>query len=54
MCYSSGVPTEQLARCFVTPISSVEDGVRRALDRHGPGATIAVIPEGPYVLPCLA
>lgn len=49
--YSEGIPDETLARCFVTPIPSVEDGIRRALDRHGPEARIAVIPKGPYVLP---
>ena len=51
--YSTGVPREQQARCFVTPIDSVEEGVERALRTHGPGASIAVLPEGPYVLPCV-
>lgn len=32
-------------------VESVEEGVDAALRRHGPDATIAVIPEGPYVLP---
>jgi nickel-dependent lactate racemase len=50
---SSGIPPDQLARCFVTPIASVEEGVARALAKHGPHATLAVIPEGPYVLACL-
>jgi nickel-dependent lactate racemase len=49
-----GVPREQLERCFVTPVPSVEEGVERALARHGPDATLAVMPEGPYVLACLA
>lgn len=33
---------------------SVEEAVARALKDHGPGAGIAVVPEGPYVLGCLA
>jgi len=51
--FSEGIPREQLARCFVTPIDSLEEGVSRALGKHGPGASIAVLPEGPYVLTCL-
>jgi len=51
--FCEGIPREQLARCFVTPIESVEGGVKRALNKHGPGASIAVLPEGPYVLACL-
>ena len=51
--FSGCIPREQLGECFVTPIDSVEDGVERALRRHGPDATIAVVPEGPYVLACL-
>jgi nickel-dependent lactate racemase len=50
---TSGIPADHLARCFVTPIGSVEEGVARALAKHGPDATIAAIPEGPYVLACL-
>ncbi len=40
-------------RLFVQPATSVEAGVEQALAALGPDATIAVIPEGPYVLPCL-
>ncbi|MBM3500013.1 MAG: nickel-dependent lactate racemase [Armatimonadetes bacterium] len=50
---SGGVPAEQLAQCHVTPVASVEEGVERALRKHGSDAAIAVIPEGPYVLACL-
>jgi lactate racemase len=51
LCFSEGIPAETLSRCFVTPISSVEAGLERALGRHGPRARIAVIPKGPYVVP---
>jgi nickel-dependent lactate racemase len=50
---TGGIPREQLQRCFVTPIGSVEEGVERALAAHGPDAGIAVMPEGPYVLACI-
>lgn len=49
--FSEGIPADVLGRCFVTPVGSVEEGIERALARHGPLARIAVIPKGPYVLP---
>lgn len=51
--YSDGIPREDLARCMVTPVDSVEEGVARALAKHGPHARIAVIPPGPYLIPYL-
>jgi hypothetical protein len=35
---------------YVEPAASVESAVAEALADHGPNATIAVIPKGPYVL----
>ncbi len=52
--YSTGIPPEQKKKLFVEPISSVEEGLEQALAEYGRGAKIAVIPEGPYVMPCLA
>lgn len=54
MNYSTGLDAETQRRLFVEPIASVEAGVAAALAEHGPDAKIAVIPEGPYVLTCLA
>jgi nickel-dependent lactate racemase len=48
---SEGLPPEELAALHVEGAASVEDAIARALERHGPDASIAVIPEGPYVLP---
>ncbi|MBI3910472.1 MAG: nickel-dependent lactate racemase [Armatimonadetes bacterium] len=53
LCYTEGIPAETLARCFVTPIPSVEAGLAQALARHGRNARIAVIPRGPYVVPVI-
>lgn len=47
---TDGLPAETLSRLFVEPAHSVEAAVANALAEHGPGATIAVIPAGPYVL----
>lgn len=51
--YSSGIPVDVQRELFVEPVPSIEQAVADALLRHGPEATIAVIPEGPYVLACL-
>lgn len=51
MMYTEGIPAETLSQCFVTPVPSVEEGIRRALDKHGSSARLAVIPRGPYVIP---
>jgi nickel-dependent lactate racemase len=53
LCYTEGIDPATLSRCSVTPVASVEAGLARALDRHGPGARIAVIPQGPYVVATL-
>ena len=51
--YSTAFRAEVQRQLFVEPVASVEAAVAEALRRHGPEATIAVIPEGPYVLACL-
>jgi nickel-dependent lactate racemase len=53
-CYTEGIDAATLVRCFVEPVPSVEAGVRQALAQHGPGARLAVIPKGPYVVPVVA
>ena len=54
MLFSEGIAPDLASRLFVTPIPSVEEGIRRALGRHGPQARIAVIPKGPYVIPAVS
>jgi lactate racemase len=51
--FTEGIPPETLEQCFVTPLASVEEGLRHAIERHGPHTRIAVIPKGPYVIPTL-
>jgi nickel-dependent lactate racemase len=48
--YTTGLTAEQVRRCRVDSVVSVEDGVAQALLKHGAQASIAVIPEGPYVI----
>jgi len=47
---TDGLKPETLRRLFVEPAESVEAAVAEALVEHGPKATIAAIPEGPYVM----
>lgn len=49
--YTDGLRDDDVRDCLVEPVPSVEAGIAQALDRHGPGATIAVVPRGPYVIP---
>ncbi len=51
---SDGLPPETLRQCFVEPVPTVEQAVADSLRDYGPKAKIAVIPKGPYVLPCVA
>ena len=51
---SNGMAPETLRRCHVEPAVSVEKAVADCLAEYGPGAKIAVIPKGPYVLPYVA
>ncbi len=46
---SDGLPPETLDGLFVEPAASVEAAVDQCLQEYGPGASIAVIPKGPYV-----
>jgi nickel-dependent lactate racemase len=46
-----GLSAEVLRRCRVEPAVSVEAAVAESLAAYGPGAKLAVIPKGPYVLP---
>jgi len=51
---SDGLSNDQLRGLFVEAADSVEQAVEDALAIHGAAARIAVVPEGPYVLPVLA
>ena len=50
---SDGLSPETLRRCLVEPASSVEAAVAECLAEYGAEAKIAVIPKGPYVMPCV-
>ena len=51
---TDGLSPDALRGCFVEPAASVEQAVADSLEEYGPGARVAVIPKGPYVLPYVA
>ena len=54
VCVTGGIPADTLAKLFVQPAASVEAAVAAAFAVHGQDAKIAVIPKGPYVIPCVS
>ena len=50
---SDGLDAATLRRCYVESAPSVEAAVEQSLLDYGPQARVAVIPKGPYVLPCV-
>ncbi len=48
--YSEGLSPEDLRRYHFLPAPSVEDGIRKLLESHGPEARWAVVPEGPMAI----
>jgi len=49
-CVCDGITPADLSRCFARHFSSVEAAVDEAIKKHGPDASIIVIPKGPYVI----
>jgi nickel-dependent lactate racemase len=47
---SDGLPNNALERMFIERAASVETALAESLAEYGSGATVAVIPKGPYVL----
>jgi len=48
--FSEGIEPCYRGRILMEQVPSVEAGLQQALSWHGPGAQVAVVPKGPYVL----
>ncbi len=48
--YTEGLSPEELERFHFRPVRDVGETVRELLDRHGPDARWAVVPDGPMVI----
>ena len=51
---TDGLSPETINGLFVESANSVESAVAEALVEHGPNASVAVVPKGPYVMPVVA
>jgi len=51
--YTDGLDAATVRHLFVEPAETVEQAVADALAEYGPDAKVAVVPKGPYVLPCV-
>lgn len=52
--YSPGISREEKSWTCAEPVSSVEKGLEEARRRLGKGATVAILPNGPYLIPLVA
>lgn len=48
--FSSGLNTEEITRCHVSPLTDIDRGIAESIEEYGNDARIAVIPHGPYSL----
>ena len=51
--HSTGIPSHIQQQLFITPADSVAEAVADCLAEYGPDATIAVMADGPYLLPSI-
>lgn len=51
---SDGIPCEDTRALGFSPFDSVDEALETALRRHGPDATVTVLPHAPETLPILA
>jgi nickel-dependent lactate racemase len=52
-CINQGIPAEQMRELFARPAETVEEAVEAAMRDYDRPVRIAVIPKGPYVIPCV-
>jgi nickel-dependent lactate racemase len=51
---TSYLSDEQIREALLLPCHSIEETLAQLLERHGPDATICVLPEGPQTVPYIA
>ncbi len=52
--HTPGVPPEDLRRAWIEPVADVGAALREGLDRAGPGARGAILPDGPRTIAYVA
>jgi nickel-dependent lactate racemase len=51
---NSYLSDEELRQALFLPCHSIEETLAKLLEKHGPGATVCVLPEGPQTIPYVA
>jgi hypothetical protein len=51
--YSDGLTDQQITQALLNPCRDIPDTVERLINKFGPNATIAVLPQGPQTIPYL-
>ncbi len=51
--FAPGLDSDTLGKLFVTPFDSIQEALEAALAKYGQKASLAVLPQGPYLLPVL-
>lgn len=49
--YTDGLSEEEIRRCFAKPVGDLEKTIMNVLENYGKEAKLAVISEGPYIIP---
>jgi hypothetical protein len=49
--YSHNLSDEQIEGALLRPCHDIEATIAELLQKHGPGATLCVLPEGPQTIP---
>ncbi|MGY1637627.1 nickel-dependent lactate racemase [Geodermatophilus sp. SYSU D00742] len=52
--YCSGLPPEEVRAAHLVPVADLAGAIDDAVRRHGPGARVCYLPEGPQTIPYLA
>jgi nickel-dependent lactate racemase len=52
--FKSSLPDDVVREALLEPVDDASAAVRDALARYGPGASCAILPEGPYTVPFVA
>ncbi|MBB3083661.1 nickel-dependent lactate racemase [Geodermatophilus sabuli] len=52
--YCSGLPPEEVRAAHLVPATDLAGAIDDAVGRHGPGARVCYLPEGPQTIPYLA
>jgi len=48
--YTNHLSGDWLSKALVCKIHSLDEGLKMAFESHGPMASVAVMPQGPYVI----